>query len=121
RHPPVLQPGGNLGRQAGARQTAARLDPSRRGGQRIRRRRRLSRREADRRRRGQSHAGMGRDGLERLCQAAARRLRPGTAGNQADRKSTRLNSSHVKISYAVFCLKKKKKKITPKKTRNKKQ
>src|SRR5690606_41454626 len=25
---------------------------------------------------------------------------------QADRKSTRLNSSHVKISYAVFCLKK---------------
>src|SRR5690606_31687857 len=28
------------------------------------------------------------------------------AGNQ-DRKSTRLNSSHVKISYAVFCLKKK--------------
>src|SRR5690349_23599145 len=32
-----------------------------------------------------------------------------------DRKSTRLNSSHVEISYAVFCLKKKKKKktITP--------
>src|SRR5207302_6437787 len=29
---------------------------------------------------------------------------------QRDRKSTRLNSSHVKISYAVFCLKKKKKK-----------
>src|SRR5436309_11846770 len=27
-----------------------------------------------------------------------------------DRKSTRLNSSHVKISYAVFCLKKKKQK-----------
>src|SRR5690349_23535350 len=27
-----------------------------------------------------------------------------------DRKSTRLNSSHVEISYAVFCLKKKKKK-----------
>src|SRR5690606_40869768 len=27
---------------------------------------------------------------------------------QTDRKSTRLNSSHVKISYAVFCLKKKK-------------
>src|SRR5690606_41064247 len=26
---------------------------------------------------------------------------------RADRKSTRLNSSHVKISYAVFCLKKK--------------
>src|SRR2546427_8523608 len=29
----------------------------------------------------------------------------------ADRKSTRLNSSHSQISYAVFCLKKKKKKI----------
>src|SRR5204862_6854541 len=29
---------------------------------------------------------------------------------QSDRKSTRLNSSHVEISYAVFCLKKKKKK-----------
>src|SRR5690554_7080513 len=31
-------------------------------------------------------------------------------GLTADRKSTRLNSSHVRISYAVFCLKKKKKK-----------
>src|SRR5256886_14875541 len=30
---------------------------------------------------------------------------------QRDRKSTRLNSSHSQISYAVFCLKKKKKKI----------
>src|SRR5690606_40716284 len=30
--------------------------------------------------------------------------------NKADRKSTRLNSSHVKSSYAVFCLKKKTKK-----------
>src|SRR5437868_10720000 len=30
-------------------------------------------------------------------------------GELADRKSTRLNSSHVSISYAVFCLKKKKK------------
>src|SRR5690606_41592324 len=30
-----------------------------------------------------------------------------------DRKSTRLNSSHVKISYAVFCLKKKKKQAVP--------
>src|SRR5436309_11282479 len=34
--------------------------------------------------------------------------RPSTRrGVAADRKSTRLNSSHVKISYAVFCLKKK--------------
>src|SRR5690606_41531315 len=35
-----------------------------------------------------------------------------TATTQSgDRKSTRLNSSHVKISYAVFCLKKKKKEV----------
>src|SRR5439155_25987793 len=33
-----------------------------------------------------------------------------TRHNVGDRKSTRLNSSHVAISYAVFCLKKKKKK-----------
>src|SRR5689334_24389999 len=32
------------------------------------------------------------------------------ASNGGDRKSTRLNSSHSSISYAVFCLKKKKKK-----------
>src|SRR2546427_8569952 len=32
------------------------------------------------------------------------------AFSSADRKSTRLNSSHSQISYAVFCLKKKKKK-----------
>src|SRR5690349_25103900 len=45
------------------------------------------------------------------------RFRPGPEPGQgrererrsADRKSTRLNSSHVEISYAVFCLKKKKK------------
>src|SRR3712207_8496180 len=33
---------------------------------------------------------------------------PGQRILQADRKSTRLNSSHANISYAVFCLKKKK-------------
>src|SRR5258708_18897989 len=33
-----------------------------------------------------------------------------------DRKSTRLNSSHQIISYAVFCLKKKKKKVTDRST-----
>src|SRR3989442_8689925 len=34
---------------------------------------------------------------------------PGIIGSiEIDRKSTRLNSSHVRISYAVFCLKKKK-------------
>src|SRR5690606_40334122 len=34
--------------------------------------------------------------------------REAATGDHGDRKSTRLNSSHVKISYAVFCLKKKK-------------
>src|SRR3712207_7064592 len=38
------------------------------------------------------------------CRAA-----PGSARAGTDRKSTRLNSSHANISYAVFCLKKKKK------------
>src|SRR3712207_7251498 len=37
------------------------------------------------------------------------RLLPGVMGNEEDRKSTRLNSSHANISYAVFCLKKKNK------------
>src|SRR5438874_7334930 len=47
----------------------------------------------------------------RLATAPPRRLydRPrGAHLQRADRKSTRLNSSHVEISYAVFCLKKKK-------------
>src|SRR5690606_42073652 len=39
----------------------------------------------------------------RRTHAASSRCRP----TAQDRKSTRLNSSHVKISYAVFCLKKK--------------
>src|SRR5205807_5480377 len=42
---------------------------------------------------------------------AARGTRPGRG---RDRKSTRLNSSHLVISYAVFCLKKKKQKKNPK-------
>src|SRR3989442_5613898 len=33
--------------------------------------------------------------------------RPANGDEKTDRKSTRLNSSHVRISYAVFCLKKK--------------
>src|SRR3712207_8939701 len=40
---------------------------------------------------------------------ALRRLDERLARAVADRKSTRLNSSHANISYAVFCLKKKKK------------
>src|SRR5437773_8228415 len=40
-----------------------------------------------------------------------RQRRPPLEIDATDRKSTRLNSSHITISYAVFCLKKKKKKI----------
>src|SRR5689334_24280453 len=42
--------------------------------------------------------------------SAARTLRVYSSLDEPDRKSTRLNSSHSSISYAVFCLKKKKKK-----------
>src|SRR5437763_13204687 len=44
------------------------------------------------------------------CATSRAAEREGDDGHQ-DRKSTRLNSSHRCISYAVFCLKKKKKKI----------
>src|SRR5690606_41160413 len=53
-------------------------------------------------------------GASPACQTVVPSLRAppasgtmGAAENVEDRKSTRLNSSHVKISYAVFCLKKK--------------
>src|SRR2546427_8636168 len=45
---------------------------------------------------------------ERPRRACGRPSRPRTRGAGGDRKSTRLNSSHSQISYAVFCLKKKK-------------
>src|SRR6266511_5947321 len=57
------------------------------------------------------------EGSERVLTAASRAQEPDGdaaerhhhrvlgAGPDVDRKSTRLNSSHVKISYAVFCLK----------------
>src|SRR5215208_7342415 len=51
-------------------------------------------------------------GMELSSRTAARK--------GSDRKSTRLNSSHVAISYAVFCLKKKKKKKRTKTHENKK-
>src|SRR3712207_7498117 len=64
--------------------------------------------------------GAGQRRADGLDQAAVRiggdQLDPGQAARgqiaqerQPDRKSTRLNSSHANISYAVFCLKKKKK------------
>src|SRR2546430_3084950 len=53
-----------------------------------------------------------RRGLRRRVRRARARRRMGRAapalGERRDRKSTRLNSSHSQISYAVFCLKKKK-------------
>src|ERR1035441_2257937 len=51
---------------------------------------------------------LGCDGVQ--SQGAGDRGRPGSNAVALDRKSTRLNSSHLGISYAVFCLKKKKKK-----------
>src|SRR3712207_7129785 len=49
----------------------------------------------------------------RCAHTSAMRSRP-SAAQSADRKSTRLNSSHANISYAVFCLKKKNKIIDTK-------
>src|SRR3989454_6701893 len=50
-----------------------------------------------------------RRGIEPLVELARRHaaLALGPARDEGDRKSTRLNSSHLVISYAVFCLKKK--------------
>src|SRR2546427_7255055 len=50
-------------------------------------------------------------GFRSRCRAGVResRRRLQNSRPRADRKSTRLNSSHSQISYAVFCLKKKKK------------
>src|SRR5437773_7729297 len=66
----------------------------------------------------------------RSCSGSGRRSGAGTASRSArrtrplplheDRKSTRLNSSHITISYAVFCLKKKKKKKEQKQKKKKK-
>src|SRR5690606_39849455 len=53
-----------------------------------------------RRRPGESDA---REGVREARMIGAQRVEPHVV---EDRKSTRLNSSHVKISYAVFCLKK---------------
>src|SRR5690625_3515117 len=48
------------------------------------------------------------DRASRPTAGSASRPTAGSAAEEEDRKSTRLNSSHVAISYAVFCLKKKK-------------
>src|SRR5256885_5634997 len=55
------------------------------------------------------HAGVHGEG-QRVLRVDGRARRPADdrAAPEEDRKSTRLNSSHLVISYAVFCLKKKK-------------
>src|SRR5438874_6326402 len=61
--------------------------------------------------RGASLRGSGRSKRRRLghvdLRNVLRKARRLDQGRGEDRKSTRLNSSHVEISYAVFCLKKK--------------
>src|SRR3712207_7051542 len=47
------------------------------------------------------------DGLAAMEGKTPQEIAEASAGNLQDRKSTRLNSSHANISYAVFCLKKK--------------
>src|SRR5437870_12370435 len=47
------------------------------------------------------------EAVQRLPELRRAQLGPRLACGRRDRKSTRLNSSHVAISYAVFCLKKK--------------
>src|SRR5437868_10795445 len=59
---------------------------------------------------GASAAARPRQGLRQLgerCELEADRSEAACMSREVDRKSTRLNSSHVSISYAVFCLKKK--------------
>src|SRR3712207_8694200 len=57
------------------------------------------------------HQPTTRDGRPEALEPLDREARPGDrlAAAPGDRKSTRLNSSHANISYAVFCLKKKNK------------
>src|SRR3712207_7067590 len=56
--------------------------------------------------------GQHRGGHRHQTDEAQHRVADGLAAHPGDRKSTRLNSSHANISYAVFCLKKKKIKLT---------
>src|SRR5690606_41587184 len=46
--------------------------------------------------------------IHRICTGVIGIVKPMRMATTTDRKSTRLNSSHVKTSYAVFCVKKKK-------------
>src|SRR3712207_9545777 len=76
----------------------------------------ISRRQADEaeRRATVANERLDRFQRERINKAQADAERQGReAEEREDRKSTRLNSSHANISYAVFCLKKKKKQKLP--------
>src|SRR3712207_7717344 len=74
-----------------------------------------AREELPRRDPGRGEAGFGhRGGREEHDDVPPRQHRLAHRPNRKDRKSTRLNSSHANISYAVFCLKKKKTKQTTK-------
>src|SRR5690554_7643800 len=60
---------------------------------------------------GGRHGAVDEEVVDRILNARVRLVVGGVAlalERDEDRKSTRLNSSHVRISYAVFCLKKKK-------------
>src|SRR5262245_62226341 len=63
---------------------------------------------SSRRRRGAQAAREGGDQERRGLPRSRLRLARHVLDGNGDRKSTRLNSSHLGISYAVFCLKKKK-------------
>src|SRR5690606_41518915 len=69
--------------------------------------RRVPRRDASDHTHGLPHDDRGIDGLARLALYPREGFAQCGDTPQLDRKSTRLNSSHVKISYADFCLKKK--------------
>src|SRR5688572_31043147 len=70
--------------------------------------------DADIREGGKTGAVVARDAIaaEAGHEKLARRAKLHADGEAQDRKSTRLNSSHSQISYAVFCLKKKKEDTT---------
>src|SRR5256886_10856206 len=61
----------------------------------------------DRQSRREGHRERGPLERERLDESSFHAVLPRASSSGVDRKSTRLNSSHSQISYAVFCLKKK--------------
>src|SRR3712207_6991825 len=70
----------------------------------------VQRDELDRLERAPVLLAVGRQARRRLARERGALAERAGEEQRTDRKSTRLNSSHANISYAVFCLKKKKKK-----------